>query len=289
MADASFIGLGAMGFALANTAAKSGRDIVVWNRTLDKALPLASRNVTVAPTPAEAISASPMIVVCLSDYETADSVLGSQDCISALKGRILIQLTSGSPNAARAAYEAAKQAGISYLDGEIVAYVDQIGREDAPIYAAGDKDAYDAVEPLLKTLAPQTRYLGSDPAKSSALNLAMLSGTLGLTVGIMNGAAICEAAGVSLLELARDLPAGAVADAEALVESMGKIKNGGIEASDAPIEVWTHILDLMIEFQNESGYGSDVSEFIRQFFGRAVDRGTGPHDVGALVQLLRPR
>ena len=69
MAEVSFIGLGDMGFALANTAAKSGREIVVWNRTKDKALPLVDGNVTVASTPAEAISASPMTVVCVSDYK----------------------------------------------------------------------------------------------------------------------------------------------------------------------------------------------------------------------------
>ena len=63
MADVSFIGLGAMGFALADTAAKSGREIVVWNRTSDKAIPLTDGKVIVASTPAEAISASPMTVV----------------------------------------------------------------------------------------------------------------------------------------------------------------------------------------------------------------------------------
>ena len=59
MADVSFIGLGAMGFALANVAAKSGREIVVWNRSPEKAEPLGDKNVTVAGTPAEAISAVP--------------------------------------------------------------------------------------------------------------------------------------------------------------------------------------------------------------------------------------
>jgi hypothetical protein len=44
----------------------------------------------------------------------------------------------------------------------------------------------------------------------------------------------------------------------------------------------------MIEFQEESGYGTDVSEFVQKFYGRAVDPGLGSHDVGSLIQVLRP-
>lgn len=288
MADVSFIGLGAMGLALADTAAKSGREIVVWNRTESKALPLADGQASVASTPAEAIAASPMTIVCVSDYATAESILGHADCRAALKGRVLIQLSSGSPRLSRTAHEFAKQAGVSYLDGEIVGYVDQVGRDEFPLLLAGDKDAYDAAEPLLKVYTPQTMYLGTDPIKSSALNLAMLSGTLGLTVGIMNGAAICEAAGISFQDLVKDLPASAAFDAETLVESISKIEKDGLESSDAPIEGWAKIADLMIEFQEESGYRTDVSAFVRQFFGRAIDLGLGSHDVGSLIQALRP-
>ena len=288
MAEVSFIGLGAMGFALADTAAKSGREIVVWNRTKDKALPLVDGNVTVALTPAEAISASPMIVVCVSDYKTAESILGTSECMAALKGRILIQLSSGSPTLSRSACDWAKSVGVSYLDGEIVAYVNQVGCDEFPLLLAGDKAAYDAAESLLKVYTAETRYLGSDPVKSSALNLAMLSTTLGLTVGLMNGAALCEAAGVSFQDLVKDLPANAVYDAEVLEESFSKIENGGLESSDAPIGGWAKIADLMIEFQEESGYGTDVSAFVRKFYGRAVDLGLGSHDVGSLIQVLRP-
>ncbi len=88
MAEVSFIGLGAMEFALVSAAAKSGQEIVVWNRTRDKALPLVDENVTVASTPVEAISASPIIVVCVSDYETTESILCTPGCMAALKDRM---------------------------------------------------------------------------------------------------------------------------------------------------------------------------------------------------------
>lgn len=288
MADVSFIGLGAMGFALADTAAKSGREIVVWNRTSDKAIPLTDGKVIVASTPAEAISASPMTVVCVSDYATTESLLGTSECFAALKNKILIQLSSGSPALSRKAYDWAKRAGAYYLDGEIVAYVNNIGCDEFPLLLAGDKSAFDAAEPLLKEYTPRTRYLGSDPAKSSVLSLAALSGSIGLTIGIMNGAALCEAAGISFQELTKDIPTNVAYDGEALMESLSKLDNGGLESSDAPISIWTEIAGLMIEFQEETGYSTDLSKFFLQFYGKAAALGLGSNDVGSLIEILRP-
>jgi 3-hydroxyisobutyrate dehydrogenase-like beta-hydroxyacid dehydrogenase len=54
--DVSFLGLGDMGFALANTIAKAGYDTIVWNRTKERAAPLLEHGARLASSPAEAIS-----------------------------------------------------------------------------------------------------------------------------------------------------------------------------------------------------------------------------------------
>jgi 3-hydroxyisobutyrate dehydrogenase-like beta-hydroxyacid dehydrogenase len=277
-----------MGFALANTVAKAGYDTVVWNRTKDRAAPLFEAGARLASSPAEAISESPIVVVCVSDYEVADTLLRTTDCLTALKGRVLVQLSSGSPRLARTTREWVHQAGASYLDGEIVAYPNQIGGPEAQIFIAGDERAYAKAEPLLRVLSPLTEYLGDDPVKASALNLAIISAGVGLITGVINGAAICEAAGISLVEYGRHFPLSAESDAKALVESLRKIEDGGLDESDASIEGWAPIVDSMVEFAKETGYDPKVSTFIRRFFGQAIDRRLGAQDVGALIEVLRP-
>ena len=288
MGDVSFLGLGDMGFALANTVAKAGYDTVVWNRTKDRAAPLFEAGARLASSPAEAISESPIVVVCVSDYEVADTLLRTTDCLTALKGRVLVQLSSGSPRLARTTREWVHQAGASYLDGEIVAYPNQIGGPEAQIFIAGDERAYAKAEPLLRVLSPLTEYLGDDPVKASALNLAIISAGVGLITGVINGAAICEAAGISLVEYGRHFPLSAESDARALVESLRKIEDGGLDESDASIEGWAPIVDSMVEFAKETGYDPKVSTFIGRFFGQAIDRRLGAQDVGALIEVLRP-
>ena len=287
MGSITVLGLGYMGFALADTMTKAGHDTIVWNRTDERAKPLVESGARLMPSPAEAISESPVTVVCVSNYEAADSFLRTPESLGALEGRILVQLTSGSPRLARSTHEWVKEAGAAYLDGEILAYVEQIGGPEAQILIAGDDDAFSQVEPLLRTLAPLD-YLGDNPTRASALNLAILSGSMGLITGVLNGAAICEGAGISVAQYGKRLPPLMGYIADALVENLRRIEDGGLDESDAQIQVWAAFTDSMVECADDAGYDSEIPKLIQKFFGRAVEQGLGKQDVGALIKVLRP-
>jgi 3-hydroxyisobutyrate dehydrogenase-like beta-hydroxyacid dehydrogenase len=288
MANISFLGLGDMGFALANTITGAGHNTIVWNRTKERAAPLLEKGAILASSPVEAISKSSIIVVCVSDYEAAEKFLRTPDALAALNGRVLVQLSTCSPKQARAADDWVHQAGASYLDGEILAYVEQIGTPESLFLVSGDNNAYSQCEELLKILAPQTRYLGPNPARASALTLGFHSGSLGLITGILNGAAICEAEGVSMSEFGDLIPLLMGYDAEALSESVKRIEAGGLEDSDASIGVWAAITKPIIETAKETGYDPAFPAFIQDLFDRAIKNGLGEHNVGALINVLRP-
>lgn len=288
MGDISFLGLGDMGFAIANTAMRAGFDTVVWNRTKERATPLVEYGAILASSSVEAILESPVIVVCVSDYEVAETFLQTPDALAALNGRVLVQLSTGSPKQARVAEDWVRQAGASYLDGEILVYVEQIGTPESLFLVSGDNNAYSQCEKLLKTLAPQTRYLGPNPARATALTLGIHTASLGLITGVLNGAAICEAEGVSMSEFGDLIPLLMGYDAEALSESVKRIEAGGLENSDASIGVWAAITKPIIETAKEADYDPAFPEFIQNLFNRAIENGHGEHDVGALIKVLRP-
>ncbi|SHI41058.1 3-hydroxyisobutyrate dehydrogenase [Shimia gijangensis] len=287
MADIAFIGLGNMGLVLAKTAAKAGFDTVVWNRTADKAKPLQELGLIVAAGPKEAILTSPVIVVCVYDYEAADEILRQVGCAEALEGRVLVQLTTATPRTAKATHDWALQQGIFYLDGEIIAYPSDIGSDAARILVSGDEKALVTAAPLLRAFAPEIEYLGSDPSKASALNLATLSASLGRIIGTLNGAAICEAANIPLDQFYKNITKDADQDSDALIKSLKKIASGDLETAEATVEVWAGTSDYMTEFAVEAGYSPEISEFMRKLFDKAIKKGFGNHDVGALINILR--
>jgi len=69
------IGLGLMGATLARVLVRQGYQVTVWNRTIEKAEPLAREGASVASSAAEAIGASPLVVVCVYDYKAANEIL----------------------------------------------------------------------------------------------------------------------------------------------------------------------------------------------------------------------
>jgi phosphoglycerate dehydrogenase-like enzyme len=137
MSDVSIIGLGAMGAALARALMRGGHGVVVWNRTQARAEPLVHEGATLAADAAAAVAASPVVIVCVNDYEVTRDILSVPAVRAALSGRVLVQLSTGTPNDARAGAQWAQESGAEYLDGAILAYPDQMGTPDAALLVAG--------------------------------------------------------------------------------------------------------------------------------------------------------
>ena len=63
----SFIGLGNMGLPMAQNLLKVGYDVVIFNRTPEKAEPLIKQGARYVPTPLEAVKESNLVITMLSD------------------------------------------------------------------------------------------------------------------------------------------------------------------------------------------------------------------------------
>jgi len=288
MSEISFLGLGLMGTALAETMVKAGHDTAVWNRTPSKADSLVAMGAQLASDPADAIAKSPITVVCVGDYDASDSFLRRPESLAALNGRVLVQLTSGSCQLAREANAWVTKAGASYLDGGIMGYPGDIGTSNSMFIMAGDEKAYTQAEPLLRFLAPKLEYLGDDPGRASAMDSAVMAADFGLIMGVFTGAAICEATGISIkqyVELARPILA---MDLEAQYESAIKYEDNATEETDAYLKQWREVINPVVETTENARYNAEFPTLVRTMLDRAIDQGWGEHDVGALIKMLRP-
>ncbi|MCS3835219.1 3-hydroxyisobutyrate dehydrogenase-like beta-hydroxyacid dehydrogenase [Aeromonas veronii] len=131
MRHLSVIGLGAMGSALATTLIKAGHPVTVWNRSAAKAAPLQALGATLAPSVGAAIAASDITLVCVDNYAVSQQLL--DEASDAVAGKLLVQLSTGSPQGARALESWSHARDARYLDGAILCFPDQIGTSDASI------------------------------------------------------------------------------------------------------------------------------------------------------------
>ena len=105
MSDITVIGLGLMGSALARALQGARHDLTVWNRSPDKMKPFIDDGVAGTPDVVSAIAASPVILICIDNYAVTATMLQSDEVVSQLSGRTLVQLSTGTPQEARDASE----------------------------------------------------------------------------------------------------------------------------------------------------------------------------------------
>lgn len=287
MSDVSVIGLGQMGVALTRALLHHGHRVTVWNRTSVKAEPLVQEGAVLAESAAAAVGANPVVIICVADYKTAYSILETKEVIPALAGRVLLQLSTGSPQQARDHEAWARARGADYLDGAIAATPGQIGRPDSTIFVSGAKTAFQRSEPLLGSLAGNVPYLGEQIGAASALDLAFLSYLFGSMLGFFHGARILEVEDLRVGSLGPLLANTAPAIGGLMKNSADAIARDAYEQPESSLKICAEGVELLLRQAQEARINGEFPTFASHLFRKAVAAGYGNEKAAALMKVLR--
>ncbi|WP_405830008.1 MULTISPECIES: NAD(P)-dependent oxidoreductase [unclassified Streptomyces] len=195
----TLLGLGDMGTALARTWLAAGHRLTVWNRTAAKAAPLAAEGALVAASPAEAVAANGLVVVCLLDDASVGSALDGID----LTGKDVVNLTTGTPAEGRARAAWAEERGARFVDGGIMATPTMIGAPEAGgyVFYSGSRALFDTHRAVLEVPAG-ARFVGEDAGHAALHDVALLSAMWGMFAGISHAYALIEGEDIAPKDLA---------------------------------------------------------------------------------------
>lgn len=285
--EVSIIGLGAMGFALAQTLLDRGHRVTVWNRTSAKAEPLVQAGARLAPDISAAVNASPTIIVCVTDYNASRSLFETEEAATALSGKVLVQLTTGTPQDAREGESWAQKNNIAYLDGAIMAMPSQIGRPDTTIFVSGSKIAFQNSESLLRVLAGNLQYMGEAVGTAAAWDLAVLSHLFGGLIGFYHGARIFESEGIGVDALGSILSAMAPVIGEIVLNDSNAIQEENYGQPESSLETCWKGLNLVRKQAQEAQINSEFPTFAATLFHKGMIAGYGNEKATALMKVLR--
>jgi 3-hydroxyisobutyrate dehydrogenase-like beta-hydroxyacid dehydrogenase len=278
------VGLGLMGSALARAHLAAGHRITVWNRSPGKAEALVSLGAVEARSFAEALAASPVMLICIDNYASTHALLEGEH----LAGRTVVSLTTGTPREAEELSAWVMVQGGRYLDGAILCGPTEIGSETGEILISGDALAWEVAEPLLTCLAGKVHRVDGGVGAAAALDFAWLTMSYAQFIGVAHAANICRAQGIPLqafIDLFPHEPLRADTDTETC-KLARIIKDADYGQPTATLQVWGEALGRIQIQARDAGIPSAIPDFIAGYFQHAVDMGLGHEEAIAIYKTL---
>lgn len=287
MSDVTMIGLGPMGTALAGLLLEAGRSVAVWNRSPEKSVAMGQRGAVPVPTPAAAIAASPVTLICVYDYAAVETILAGEGAGAAMRGRLIVSLGTGSPEDAVHIEAIVRRHGGRYLDGAIQAAPSQMGRDDTPILMSGPSVDFRQAEQMLRTLAGNLVYLGEEIGAAASMDLSTLSYVYGSFAGFLHGARIAEAAGVDVAAYG-DLVNAISPSFGAFFQHEGRvIASGDFRTTESPLRISIPAVKRILTTSERLGLNTELPAVVDRWLQRADAEGLADQEVAAVIKVLR--
>ncbi|MGE5374150.1 MAG: NAD(P)-dependent oxidoreductase [Bacteroidota bacterium] len=281
MSEVTVIGLGHMGSALARALLENGCAVTVWNRSPEKAAPLVEKGAVFAPHIGAALTASPIILICVTNYAAANQILG--EVAAELSGRLLVQFTTGSPQDARVSEMWSHEHEAEYLDCAITGSPDSIGTPDAHILVAGREVTFQKAEPILRILARNLDFKGEAIGLASAWEMVYIMHYYGMFLSLFHSVQICQAEGIPLEQYIKILGEQGRNYEKWLCEN---IQSGNYQETSAPLELWAGGIQQIAQHAQDSHIQAEFPRLAARLFQQAMDAGYGREEVSALFKVL---
>ena len=282
------IGLGPMGQAMTRTLLAAGHPVTVWNRTAGRADGVVRDGATLAATPGEAVEASDLVILSLTDYQAMYDVLDS--ATASLAGRTLVNMSSDTPDRTREAATWAAGHGATFLTGGVMVPAPMVGTEAARVYYSGSDEVMEKHLATL-TLLGTPEHLGEDPGLAQLMYQAQLTVFLTSLSGLMQATAMLGAAGrqarQALPELLRT------------VESIGDMVRAGEEDPGVALDAGEHPGDLstvtmmgatadhIVETSTLLGLDLALPQAVRAHYLQAIKDGHGSDNWTRIIDSIR--
>jgi 3-hydroxyisobutyrate dehydrogenase len=156
-----WIGIGRMGYAMAERLARSGADLTVWNRTRAKAEPLTALGAKIADKLVD-LAACEIVFVMVSTWDDVREVVaGPGGLLSGAKSpQMVIECSSISLEGSAELRALLGRRGVETLAAPVSGNAKVIKAGRLSFVCSGPKAAFDAALPYLKMIAPAASWVG---------------------------------------------------------------------------------------------------------------------------------
>ncbi len=283
-----FIGLGIMGSRMAANLQKHSYEMVVHNRTAERADELVAAGAVWADTPAAAGREADIVITVLAHPEAvSEAALGGQSGVGFLEslrpGTIWIDCSTVNPSFARDMANQAQSRGIRFLDAPVAGSKGAAQAGALIFLVGGDIADFEACRPVFAAMGREAKHIGSVGMGAA---LKMVNNLLGgLTVASFSEAvAFAVTLGLPRQTVLTYLAEGMLGSAFLKLKS-AKIESGDFEA-DFPLKWMQKDLHLASLSAYETGAALPMGNLAKELYRLAMRDGLGDADFAAIYQFL---
>jgi 3-hydroxyisobutyrate dehydrogenase len=287
MTRVAVLGTGTMGAPMARNLAKAGFEVGAWNRSSDKAAPLAGQGCSVHDEAAEAARGADFVVTMLADGDAVRSVMTEGGVLDAMGGdAVWLQVSTVGADAAAELGRLATDRGITYVDAPVSGTRQPAEEGKLVVLASGPDEARERVQPVFDAVAARVVWLG-EAGKGSAMKLVVNTWLLALVEGLAESVALAEALGVDPRHLIEVLDGGPLFAPYVKVKGAGMIEG----AFDPSFSLALAAKDARLVAAAAEALGLDLPlpRAIAEQMRRGVEAGHGDEDMSATVRTARAR
>ncbi|MBP3041561.1 NAD(P)-dependent oxidoreductase [Bacillaceae bacterium Marseille-Q3522] len=277
-----WIGLGNMGNPMAANLLKAGYPVEVYNRTKAKALPLVENGAKPAEDVQQLVNNSDVIITMVSDDQAVKEVYFGENGIftADLANKILIDMSTVSPESSQFIEEKAKENGASFLDAPVSGSVQPAKEGNLIVLVGGEEEVFQKVKQVFEPLSKLTLYLGRSGAGNNAkLAINLL---LGITIqGIAETVLFAEKQGISAENMLKIITESAVGT------PISKLKRPSILSNQYPAAFALKHMAKDLRLAKGAGSLLPIGDATYKTFQESLADQLGEEDVMAVIRYLQ--
>ena len=277
------LGTGIMGAPMARNVRAAGHDVSAWNRSREKAEPLAQDGIAVAGSVAEAVAGADVVVTMLADGKAVEAV--AEEALGAIDGAVLAQMSTIGLAATERLAQRAADAGVAFVDAPVSGTKQPAEQGKLLVLASGPEDARERVDPVFDAVGAKTVWLG-EAGSGQRLKLVLNTWLLGMTEALAEAIALAEGLGVdprTFLETIDGAPVGAP-----YAQLKGPMMIDGEFPPAFPLALAAKDAGLALEAAEEAGLRLGALAAVAEQMRRATEEGHGDKDMAATIHASRP-
>ena len=277
----AILGTGIMGSAMARNIADAGLDVRAWNRSREKAKPLADDGVTVADSAADAVGEADAVLTMLADADAVRSVMQDGGALEAMAGdAVWVQSSTIGVAGLEEMAKLAGDRGVAFLDSPVLGTKQPAEQGELIILAAGDSELRERCEPLFDAIGQKT-VIFDEVGDGTRMKLVLNSWLLALTAGLAEAIALAKALGIDPARFLEVIEGGPIGVPYAKLKGSMMIE-GSYDEPAFPLRLAHKDARLVLEGADGEGVELPIVQAIERRFGAAADAGHGEDDMAAV-------